>query len=121
MARKGSRPIETQMARIGRINPKKSKSRRRSKKKSRSLKRRRFSFGDVWTVYTLDGCPYCTAAVELLKSKKYTVTVKRGEESEKELKGRVPADFTTWPKIFKNDKFIGGNGTIQELNDKGKL
>jgi glutaredoxin 3 len=74
-----------------------------------------FGFGksSPYTVYTLDGCPYCEKAVALLESKGLAVKALRGESnkgkvaSEMKRVGRV--DYNTWPKIFSPDgSFIGG-------------
>ena len=74
-------------------------------------------------IYTRTTCPYCHAAKALLEEKgaeyvEYNIDedpAKRDEMLARS-EGR-----TTVPEIFINDKLIGGNDNLQELEAEGKL
>lgn len=61
-------------------------------------------------VYSKDGCPFCTKAKELLKSRGLAFTEhKVGGEITKELiQERAGTPVRTVPQIFIDDKHIGG-------------
>ncbi len=95
----------------------KSPKRKSPKRKSPKRKSRRKSPSDRWDVYTMDGCPWCEKAEELLlnKGKNYTSSVGVGNPIvEKKMKEAGRTDYKYWPKIFHNDKFIGGYSDLEK-------
>ena len=83
----------------------------------------RFGFSnkgkDTWLIYTLDGCPYCTMAEDLLQKNGQQFTSKEGKhhlsEMKRDLKRTGHADHSTYPKIFRNNEFFGGYGELKNL------
>lgn len=73
-------------------------------------------------IYTRDGCPYCTKAVTLLKSKgaKFTEYNNSKDGSYRaemiEKSGR-----TTFPQVFIGSTHVGGCDDVHALDASGKL
>ncbi len=73
-------------------------------------------------IYTRDGCPYCTKAVNLLTQKgakfiEYNNSKDGAYRAEMiEKSGR-----NTFPQIFIGPTHVGGCDDIHALNDSGKL
>lgn len=68
---------------------------------------------DKFLVYSMDGCPYCVKAIELLTSMSipftvYKLNVHYTKETLREKCGMSPVDRLTVPQVFYNDKRIGG-------------
>ncbi|MGB8817299.1 MAG: glutaredoxin 3 [Rhizobiaceae bacterium] len=74
------------------------------------------------TIYTRNGCPYCTAAVALLKKKgaafnEYNASVDPAYRTEMMRKsGR-----STFPQIFIGESHVGGCDDIHALDARGGL
>ncbi len=74
-------------------------------------------------IYTRQLCPYCTAAKELLNSKKVEFIEYHAGEDE-DLKTEMlnrSNGRRTFPEIFINDKHIGGFDDMNALEQEGKL
>lgn len=74
-------------------------------------------------VYTKPGCPYCTAAMALLKRKgvEFTeIVASRDPETKAEMVARSGGK-STFPQIFVGDKHIGGSDDIHALDARGGL
>ena len=74
-------------------------------------------------IYTKWGCPYCTRAIALLKSKgvayeEYDTTL--GGPKKAELKERVPGASTV-PQILIGGVAVGGSDDLHALDQAGKL
>jgi glutaredoxin len=68
---------------------------------------------DSFTVYGIDGCPYCQRAKELVKTipnaKYHDITGMRDRLRPLMIeRGIIPSTYSTVPLVFKNGKFIGG-------------
>jgi glutaredoxin len=72
---------------------------------------------DIYTVIIKVGCPYCEKAVSVLQKKgkkHYVVDYFKLSKQYKEYLSEVIKemnngnDHSTYPKVFKNDKFVGG-------------
>jgi len=71
----------------------------------------------MWIVYTMDGCPWCEKAQDLLRKKGKTFKAVPGvgnPEVDKKMKKAKRTDYRYWPKIFHNDKFIGGYADLEK-------
>ena len=78
------------------------------------------------TIYTIDSCPYCKKAEELLEKKglKYKkIDITNNEEEYRKrigeyykIEGRV-----TVPQIIIGNKRLGGCDNLYDLNETGKL
>jgi glutaredoxin len=103
-----------------------SKAKSRSRRVSRKRARVGFGFSESvdrmsgkWIVYTKDGCPYCTEAIEFLKNKGQSVDARRGEECQKEIVEKLSKtdrpNYSSWPRVFNpQGQFVGGNGDLQK-------
>ena len=92
------------------------KSRRKSLRKSRRKTVFRFK-SDTWTIYTMNGCPWCKKAEEILdkKGKTYKSILGVGNpEVEIKMKNAGKSDYKYWPKIFHNDEFVGGYSDLEK-------
>ena len=74
-------------------------------------------------IYTKWGCPYCTRAIALLKSKgvayeEYDTTL--GGAKKAEMKERVPGAGTV-PQILIGGVAVGGSDDLHALDRAGKL
>lgn len=75
------------------------------------------------TVYTRQFCPFCTRALDLLKTKNVEVTeIDAGMDAakKKEMVERS-AGARTFPQIFLGDTHIGGCDDMMLLERTGKL
>lgn len=69
-------------------------------------------------VYTKDGCGYCDKAKKYLTKKGRKFRVIRGEENQAlsiRMKNIGEEGYNTWPRIFRNGKFIGGYTDLVNL------
>ncbi|MGO4408680.1 MULTISPECIES: glutaredoxin 3 [unclassified Brevundimonas] len=74
-------------------------------------------------VYTKPGCPYCTAAMALLKRKGVDFTeivASRDPEIKAQMVARANG-ASTFPQIFVGEKHIGGSDDIHALDARGGL
>jgi glutaredoxin 3 len=74
-------------------------------------------------IYTKPGCPYCTAAMALLKRKGVDFTeivASRDPEIKAEMVARSNG-ASTFPQIFVGEKHIGGSDDIHALDARGGL
>lgn len=74
-------------------------------------------------IYTIDHCPYCVKAKQLLtiKKQKFTeIDIDKTPEKHEEMLAKVP-NARTFPQIIINGKPIGGCDDFHALNDKGEL
>ena len=79
--------------------------------------RSRFGFHNAeWVIYIKEGCPYCIKAKDVLS--KYNPKIIDGPTNDGEFRQRVKgtdkSDFSTYPRIFHNGKFIGGYGDLEK-------
>ncbi len=73
-------------------------------------------------IFTKSHCPYCVAAKELLKAKKYAYEEISVEEHPEEFFTLVEEhNHRTVPMIFIGETFVGGFDNLKKLNDEGKL
>lgn len=73
-------------------------------------------------IYTLNDCPYCTLAKDLLKKKGASFeerNISDSEELEKEMSERTGRN--TLPQIFIGEKHVGGFDDLNALDKKGEL
>jgi len=61
-----------------------------------------------FTVYTQDGCIFCTRAIELLQSKNQAVNVININENLAHREMFRRRGFKTVPQIYHNGKHVGG-------------
>jgi glutaredoxin 3 len=74
-------------------------------------------------IYTKPGCPYCVAALTLLKKKGAPVedvSAAFDHERRQEMIARSGGG-RTYPQIFIGEKHIGGCDELYALEDAGKL
>jgi len=74
-------------------------------------------------IYTKPGCPYCTAAMALLKRKGADFTeivASRDPDIKAEMVARANGK-STFPQIFVGDKHVGGSDDIHALDARGGL
>jgi glutaredoxin 3 len=74
-------------------------------------------------VYTKPGCPYCYAALSLLKKKgaEYTEIVASNDPEKKAEMVERSGGRATFPQIFIDGKHVGGSDDIHALDRKGEL
>jgi len=74
-------------------------------------------------VYTKPGCPYCYAALSLLKKKgaDYTEIVASNDPEKKAEMVERSGGRATFPQIFIDGKHVGGSDDIHALDRKGEL
>ncbi len=73
-------------------------------------------------IYTLDDCPYCKKAKELIKAKGVSfkeLNITNDDALEEEMKKR--SGRTTLPQIFIDGRHIGGFDDLSALDSKGEL
>ncbi|MBI2337122.1 MAG: glutathione S-transferase N-terminal domain-containing protein [Deltaproteobacteria bacterium] len=75
----------------------------------------------VVEIYVTQYCPYCHAAIKLLKSKGLNFTVHDVSDSEKKLALKEKTGWQTVPQIFIDGQMIGGYQELMELDQQGKL
>lgn len=74
----------------------------------------------MFTIFVKTGCPYCKKALADLRKHKMTFTkvvCKDQDELKtkiKQKKLRVPS-ITTFPRVFKYSKLIGGSDDLEKL------
>lgn len=80
----------------------------------------------IVTMYKKEGCPYCSASIDLLQNK-YSLDIKFVDiESDKreEILNQMrtfSGGRNTVPQIFFNAEHLGGNDDVQKLDADGKL
>jgi glutaredoxin len=65
----------------------------------------------------MNGCPWCEKAEELLRSKGKNYDSIPGVENPdviEKMKKAGRLDYKYWPKIFHNNKFIGGYSDLEK-------
>lgn len=74
-------------------------------------------------LYTKPGCPYCSAAMSLLKKKgvNFTEIVASNDPAKKQEMIQKSGGRMTFPQVFIGDKHIGGSDDLHELDAKGGL
>ena len=74
-------------------------------------------------LYTKPGCPYCFAAMSLLKKKgvDYTEIVASNDPEKKAEMVEKSGGKATFPQIFIDGKHVGGSDDIHALDRKGEL
>ena len=74
-------------------------------------------------IYTKPGCPYCFAAMSLLKNKgvDYTEIVASNDPEKKAEMVEKSGGAATFPQIFIDGKHVGGSDDIHALDRKGEL
>ncbi len=74
-------------------------------------------------LYTKPGCPYCFAAMSLLKKKgvDYTEIVASNDPAKKAEMVEKSGGAATFPQIFIGGKHIGGSDDMHALDRKGEL
>lgn len=74
-------------------------------------------------LYTKPGCPYCFAAMSLLKRKgvDYTEIVASNDPAKKAEMVDKSGGAATFPQIFIDGKHVGGSDDIHALDRKGEL
>lgn len=74
-------------------------------------------------IYTKPGCPYCTAAMALLKRKgvDFTEIVASNDPEKKAEMVARSGGKSTFPQIFVGEKHIGGSDDIHALDARGGL
>lgn len=74
-------------------------------------------------LYTKPGCPYCSAAMSLLKKKgvDFTEIVASNDPAKKQEMIQKSGGRMTFPQVFIGDKHIGGSDDLHELDAKGGL
>lgn len=82
---------------------------------------------DKVVIFSIPPCPYCIRAKKLLESKgiaykDYSVD-KMGAEGEAlfDEVTKTTGGHETYPAIYVNGTFVGGNSDLQEANTNGKL
>ncbi|MGQ2990997.1 glutaredoxin 3 [Brevundimonas sp.] len=74
-------------------------------------------------LYTKPGCPYCFAAMSLLKKKgvDYTEIVASNDPAKKAEMVEKSGGAATFPQIFIDGKHVGGSDDLHALDRKGEL
>lgn len=74
-------------------------------------------------LYTKPGCPYCIAAMGLLKKKgvAFTEIVASNDPERKQEMIQRSGGRMTFPQIFINDQHVGGSDDLHALDRKGEL
>ncbi|WP_309628852.1 glutaredoxin 3 [Brevundimonas sp.] len=74
-------------------------------------------------LYTKPGCPYCIAAVSLLKRKgvDFTEIVASNDPEKKAEMIQKSGGKATFPQIFIDGKHIGGSDDMSALDRRGQL
>ena len=74
-------------------------------------------------LYTKPGCPYCFAAMSLLKKKgvDYTEIVASNDPAKKAEMVAKSGGAATFPQIFIDGQHVGGSDDIHALDRKGEL
>ena len=72
-------------------------------------------------VYVTHYCPYCHAAIKLLKSKGLDFIIHDITDPEKKIALKENTGWQTVPQIFIDGQLIGGYQELMELDQQGKL
>ncbi|QLQ12880.1 MAG: glutaredoxin 3 [Brevundimonas sp.] len=74
-------------------------------------------------LYTKPGCPYCLAAMMLLKKKgvAFTEIVASNDPDKKREMMERSGGAMTFPQIFIGDTYVGGSDDLHALDREGKL
>ncbi len=75
------------------------------------------------TVYTMNYCPYCTAAKKLLQQKGIAfeeVFVAEDDEATWKMLEKKTG-YKTMPQIFIDSKFVGGFSELTRIDESGEL
>lgn len=74
-------------------------------------------------IYTKPGCPYCSAAISLLKRKgaEFTEIVASNDPAKKAEMVEKSGGRATFPQIFIDGKHVGGSDDIHALDARGGL
>jgi glutaredoxin 3 len=74
-------------------------------------------------IYTIDNCPYCDKAKELLNKRgvPFSETKLRRSDAEAVQKIKDLTNMKTFPQILFADKLIGGYSDLAELDASDKL
>lgn len=74
-------------------------------------------------LYTKPGCPYCIAAMGLLRRKgvEFTEIVASNDPEKKAEMIQRSGGKATFPQIFINGKHIGGSDDMSALDRRGQL
>lgn len=75
------------------------------------------------TVYTMNYCPYCTAAKKLLEQKGFGYEEILLTEDDDAGWARLEklTGYKTMPQIFVGEKFVGGYSDLAKLDQNGEL
>lgn len=75
------------------------------------------------TVYTMDHCPYCVRAKQLLTSRGYPFTEHKVDANDVAKWQQLEAitGMKTMPQVFIGDKCVGGYTDLAALDANGKL
>jgi len=110
-----SRSKRINKSRSKRINKSRSKRINKSRRINKYIKSKNFEY----TIYSLDGCPYCEDAKQLLKNnnikyKEIKVNNKNKDTIYKKIDSKTN-NYRYFPIIFKKNKFIGGFKELSNL------
>lgn len=74
-------------------------------------------------IYSKPGCPYCYAAMNLLKKKgaDWTEIVASNDPAKKQEMIEKSGGRMTFPQIFIDGKHVGGSDDLHALDREGKL
>jgi glutaredoxin 3 len=72
-------------------------------------------------VYTIRNCPYCVMAKNLLDRLGIEYEERLVEESEEMLELKARYNWSTFPMVILNGKFLGGYQDTQALVDEGRM
>lgn len=74
-------------------------------------------------LYTKPGCPYCSAALSLLKRKgaEYTEIVASNDPARKAEMVQKSGGRSTFPQVFIDGKHVGGCDDLHSLDARGGL
>lgn len=88
---------------------------------------------EKWELYTMEGCIFCEKAKNLLNKRKekypkikikIEVGIDENGNEDRDLmikmKKQGHSDYSTWPRIFFNDEFIGGYSDLEKFLKKLK-
>ena len=96
-------------------------------KKKRNMKRNRIldgknnSFNDIFQIVSLNGCPFCIEAKQILKQKGLKMQILEIDDMDTKKKWNtfVKKEFgrnhDTFPKIFYEGKFVGGLSELHKI------
>ena len=75
------------------------------------------------TIYTKSSCPYCHAALDLLRSKKavFTQVAVDGDRASQVLMAQRAGGRSSVPQIFIGETHVGGCDDLHALEQAGQL